>query len=407
MRRQLNKKQQKLATDGQRLINLSLAVAQSASRLEDLRWQAQLDALVEKNLEHQYQPLFDIVAEQIFHAHPSAYEVLMETVESMASSGTLIFEGKTYQMLLMVAPILAWSRFEISAGDIPQPVVGTLHALWQEHLLAPDARVRVLPTLYAVEQLPKDHCQAYNLLRNTAQSLLKEQPNIAQQHMPETVPFLADSRYLLAVVVAPVESALFAWQNIPTPFDSIQAKNDILTRWQAAATPSAMRLLPGCGVELLMPEAFYTACRESDVRIRPISIRSAVFYLTQTFGIDATELDAFVAAFGEEDGTDRVDEYRISFSLKNQSEVIHGLVWPLYQQDDAANAIGNESDNQLGDIPAILAEAGLLEVKKIPAIFPLEYCDDCDAPLFCNRDGELVHAEMPDDAPNPGANHLH
>jgi uncharacterized protein YuzB (UPF0349 family) len=28
---------------------------------------------------------------------------------------------------------------------------------------------------------------------------------------------------------------------------------------------------------------------------------------------------------------------------------------------------------------------------------PLEYCDDCGAPLFPNPEGENVHAEMPED----------
>jgi uncharacterized Zn finger protein (UPF0148 family) len=36
---------------------------------------------------------------------------------------------------------------------------------------------------------------------------------------------------------------------------------------------------------------------------------------------------------------------------------------------------------------------------------PLEYCDDCGAPLFPNADGELVHAQIPESAePVP---HLH
>jgi hypothetical protein len=36
----------------------------------------------------------------------------------------------------------------------------------------------------------------------------------------------------------------------------------------------------------------------------------------------------------------------------------------------------------------------------------MEFCDDCGAPLFPDREGELVHAEMPEDTPPP-VEHFH
>ena len=36
----------------------------------------------------------------------------------------------------------------------------------------------------------------------------------------------------------------------------------------------------------------------------------------------------------------------------------------------------------------------------------MEFCDDCGAPLFADADGELVHPEMPEDAPQD-AGHFH
>jgi len=38
--------------------------------------------------------------------------------------------------------------------------------------------------------------------------------------------------------------------------------------------------------------------------------------------------------------------------------------------------------------------------------FPLEFCDDCGAPLYPNEDGEPVHPEMPEQPASPSA-HLH
>jgi hypothetical protein len=38
--------------------------------------------------------------------------------------------------------------------------------------------------------------------------------------------------------------------------------------------------------------------------------------------------------------------------------------------------------------------------------FPLEYCDDCGAPLYPNPEGEPEHAEMPEPE-QPAPTHLH
>ena len=37
---------------------------------------------------------------------------------------------------------------------------------------------------------------------------------------------------------------------------------------------------------------------------------------------------------------------------------------------------------------------------------PMEYCDDCGAPLFPNAEGENMHTEMPEDMQDAPV-HLH
>jgi hypothetical protein len=39
--------------------------------------------------------------------------------------------------------------------------------------------------------------------------------------------------------------------------------------------------------------------------------------------------------------------------------------------------------------------------------FPLEFCDDCGAPLYPNPEGEPVHAEMPEEQTEATPRHLH
>jgi len=49
---------------------------------------------------------------------------------------------------------------------------------------------------------------------------------------------------------------------------------------------------------------------------------------------------------------------------------------------------------------------GVTDIMRHQERFPMEFCEDCGAPLFCDREGELVHAELPEDTPQPSG-HLH
>jgi Protein of unknown function (DUF2863) len=138
-------------------------------------------------------------------------------------------------------------------------------------------------------------------------------------------------------------------------------------------------------------------CRESDRRVRPFGIRAAVAFLENALKSKADELRAVVAGFGEE----RVDEYRIGFTLGEEGEVAHGVVWPLYGREDETARPG-----PLEELMAQLAECGVNEVKKLTGTFTPEYCEDCGAPLFANAEGEIVHAELPEEADTHTA-HFH
>ncbi|MFP5390614.1 MAG: DUF2863 family protein, partial [Gammaproteobacteria bacterium] len=233
----------------------------------------------------------------------------------------------------------------------------------------------------------------------------------------ETAPFLADTRYLLIAVVAPAGAPLFRWQEPAHLINFAAERSAALTQWRTQAEPTVSRLLPGCGVELLMPEAYYVACREADKQIRPVSIRAAVHYLTNTLAIEASDLRAVIAGFAEESADGQVDEYRVAFTMRQTSEVIYGIVWPLYGQEDedgtpvegyigAGIPGGGEQRTPLEEIVGFLNEAGITHIKRHNERFVAEYCDDCGAPLFADPTGELVHAEMPEDAP-AGNEHFH
>ena len=285
----------------------------------------------------------------------------------------------------------------------------------------------MIPMLYSIDQLPRTHVDIHALLQDMTQAALHNQPLTAPVKPPETAPFLADTRYVLAVITGAAGKPLFRWQ-MPAAGNGgsvVTQRQAALQAWQIQAAPHIARLLPGCNVELMLPEAYYAACRAADKMIRPASVRAADYYLTQTLNLASTDLHASIAGFGE-DGVDaQIDEYRIGFSVGQNPDVVYGIVWPLYGEEDpdelmtmpsgsgdaplAATAGGSVDagpSTPLEDILNALRETGIVNIKVHDEYFAMEFCDDCGAPLYADRHGELVHAEMPEDTPTTST-HLH
>jgi hypothetical protein len=55
---------------------------------------------------------------------------------------------------------------------------------------------------------------------------------------------------------------------------------------------------------------------------------------------------------------------------------------------------------------ALLKETGITDIRRHAGRFEPEYCDDCGVPLYADPLGEIVHAEMPEDA-EPAQPHFH
>ncbi len=388
----------------------------STSRLEERAWEANLDKLLIKLLKSDHQDTIDSALEYTFKLQSGSYDALMDSLEAVSESCVIEQDGALYDALLIAAPILAWTRFSIASGPLVADMLTTLSAHLYAHVLGPDTRMAMAPALYAIDQLPRSHAETFSMTQHMAQAALKGTPMRSLTLAPETAPFLADTRYLLATVVVPQGQPVFRWQASDNPQD----REEALTHWTQQALPNITRLLPGCGVELLLPEAYYVACREADKRIRPASIRAAVHYLTHTLSVEPSELQAIIGGFGEDMPDAQIDEYRVGFALRRSPDVLYGLVWPLFGQEDsespmdAALAIATPSDDAgddgtqapLQEIFALLRECGVSHIKHHRGFYPMESCDDCGAPLYLDLGAELVHAEMPEDAPQPSG-HFH
>jgi len=418
MRRPSKDSSLKLSAEAQRLACLAQAVVQAGSRVEERSLEAHLDQALQRLLKSSHQESIDHALNNLFRDDLNAYDVLMESVEAVSESSWLVEleDGveKRYQALLVAAPILAWTRFSIASGAIPNDLLGTLSAHFSAHLLADGAKMAMAPMLFSIDQLPRSFGETYSLTHKLAQAAYKNLPVKLQVKAPETAPFLADTRYLLAAVVAPEGGPFFRWQEPQFQTTFVAERAGALEQWQNQATPNLTRLMPGCGIELLLPEAYYIACREADKLIRPVSVRAAVHYLTNSLGCEASELRAVIAAFGEESSDAQVDEYRVAFTLRQSNDVVYGIVWPLYGQEDEEgtpveglmNVTERAQRTPLDEIVACLNEAGITHIKRHSERFVAEFCDDCGAPLFADPVGELVHAEMPEDAP-VGTEHFH
>lgn len=421
MRRPSKDSSHKLSAESQRLVSISQAIVQAASRIEERAWERQLDTHLQRLLKSGHQDTVDTTLNVLFKEDLNAYDTLMEGVEAVSESSTMVeqHEGaeKSYQALLVAAPILAWTRFSIASGTIPAELLQTLSAHFSAHLLADGVQMAMAPTLFSIDQLPRTHAETYAATHKLAQAAHKGTSVKPLAKPAETAPFLADTRYLMVAIVAPLGGPLFRWQEPQFQSTFMVERANALEQWRAQAGPSIARLLPGCGTELLLPEAYYVACREADKLIRPVSVRAAVHYLTHTLGVEASDLRAVIAGFGDESAEGQIDEYRVGFTMRQTADVIYGIVWPLYGQEDedgtpveglSAAGLGGalEPKAPLDEIIGHLNEAGVTHVKRHNERFVTEYCDDCDAPLFADPTGELVHAEMPEDAP-AGNEHFH
>lgn len=397
----------RLPPDADKLVGLSLSLFESGSRIEDRFWEARLDSLLEKIVRNGNQTALEAALDHLQLNHPDAYGALADMAETQSESFAIAIDGVPHEALLIAAPVLAWTRYAIPSGSLKADVVETLKTQLRAHVLAQDTKLAVAPFLYSIDQLPRHHVETARLAQQLMQPLLGQAvTRLNLGDLPETAPILADPRFVLAIALVPTGLPLFRWQE-ETAGVRIE-RGDCLTQWAAQGGATFGAILPGCEFECLLPDAYYSACRDADEQVRPHSVRTAVRYLFDTLGSTPDELRAVIAGFGER----RVDEYRIAFTRRGSNDVIYGVVWPLYGRETGEMGPDEEAaelegaDGPVEEIVALLKRSGVTEVRRHSGRFEPEYCDDCGVPLYADPLGEIVHAEMPEDA-EPAQPHFH
>lgn len=424
MRRLRKGSSPRLLADSQRLVMFSQALMQAGSRLEERAWERNLDALVLRLLKNDHQHAIDAALDQLFDSQSDAYDVLMEAIESGSESCVLNADsGERYDALLIAIPILAWTRFAIPTCAIPPDMLSNFTARMLAHLIAEGAKASISPYIYSIDQLPRTAVQTHSLTQKLAHAALSGTPYKASPSTSQTPAFLADARFLLAAVAAPSGMPLFSWQNASPPHDVAARQAEALIRWRAEMSHDLHELLPGCSIELMLANAYAHACRSAERGIRPASLLAADYFLTQTLNVPSSDLHAIIGGFADDDSTGEIDEFRIGFSVGEDKDVVYGVVWPLLGPEPAGLSLSPEpyekllptnmtapvpleKPTPLEDILTLLRQCGITRIKHHTDIYAMEFCDDCGAPLYPDRNGDLVHAEMPDDAPS-APEHFH
>ena len=380
----------RLSRDAAELQRLAAGLSESGGKLEDAYWESQLAENVDALLKNGAEDDINIALDRLFEANPRAHDELADMVESRAETNRLDAAGQAWDIQLFAAPVLAWSRFSIAASALPKSTLQALAVQLGAHVFGSDAKLAVADFLFSPDQLPRSFCDTWQLTRELGEAALAgKHLAVDASQMAETNRFLSDVRYLIGAIAVPRGGALFRWN------EKDGSKEEALKEWLKQGCPSLEPLLTGCAWQPLLPDSYHAGCRNADRASRPYSVKASIAFLQTTLGLMPDAIRAVIGPCYDR----RMEEYRVGLGPQDSDTVYHGIVWPLLGGED-------ESTDAAGEIEAALREAGVKEVRFLDHHFPMEFCDDCGAPMFPNIDGELVHAEMPEQASTTSP-HLH
>lgn len=373
MKRDLNTA--KLPRDSARLVRIALAMEEAGSQIERETWQQQALTLIASQFQKKNNETLEQTLDFLWVDHPAACEALSVLIDSCAESLT---HAAGYNTVLLAVPMLAWSRYSIPSGQLKPQRLQELRQFLQETVLADDVKLALADTLYSPDQLPRGFIETHELLEKLNDAVQQGRDyHPPTDSMPKVGEYVADVRYVFAAASFPKGASIFRWQNNDiTP-------TEVLTHWTLASKTWLSQVFPGCHIQALLPNAFFSAWRKLEQESRPFALRAAVSYLCEVLAVLPAQLQAVVVPCYD----NTLEEYRIGLSLLNKGNILHGVVWPLVDDE-------HEDNDVLPQIEAELTQLGKVIV--LANSMPVEYCDECGTPLFPNADGDLQHPEMPE-----------
>lgn len=383
----------RLTRDAKRLVSFGQALARSGSRLEDVYWEDELARLITKMLTGRKSKTLESVLDFLVQDDINVYEILVEQAETCSESLVLKRQDEEFDILLVSAPIVAWTRYRLPEGRLTTEQKNALQDALAELIAADGAQIAMLPGLITFDQMP----QSFQETRLWTQRLGALALGVSNEACPvrepaDTEGMLADARFAVAAIAVPKGQPVFRWQHPETP--ALESREQAQQLWSSRVGELLATLFTGCQTEVILPDAFYTTNREADRRIRPMALRAAVTWLQTAANMPGNELRAAIAACGN----NGVEEFRIGFTPRVSNDVIYGCVWPVLSKEEAViDAVESSQIDVPESIAALLKELGVSEVRRLPGIQTPEYCEDCGAPFFPNFVGEMLHPELPEE----------
>ena len=384
------------SADASTLVKMARRLSESGSRIEDQLWQRRLIELINERLARRNDDAIEAALDELASSSQRAYDDLADMAESCAESTLVDIDTRPHDVLLLTLPLLAWSRYRLPATTLSAGVVENLTAQLSGHLLARDTRVAIADHLYSIDQLPEAFSDVRRLTEQLGDAAVERVAlHVDPKKLREPIAMLADTRYVLAAVAAPAGGPLFHWQELGVDPD---AKIGALSAFREQAASVLQPILTGCRYRVLSPTAFHSALRFADRELREFSLEAAIAYLKLAYDFAPSMLAAAAGLFEDPQGNSG-GEVRIGLAKATDDDaVIEGVVWPL---------LGDDEDQTMEDVEKALRALGISRVVMHTHRFPLEFCDDCGAPMFPNAAGHVVHAEPPDEAEDRPATPLH
>lgn len=396
MRRTRVSSRTRQSADAETLVKMARRLSESGSRIEEQLWQRRLIELINDRLVRRNDDAVDAALEDLARSSQPAYDDLADLAESCAESTVIDIDGQPHDTLLIVLPLLAWSRYRLPTTNLAAAICDSLRAHLSGHLLARDARVALADYLFSIDQLPEAFADVRKQIEQLGDAAAEGITlHVDSKKLREPVAMLADTRYVLIAIAAPQGAPLYHWQETGVDPDS---KIGALSAFREQVASVLQPVLTGCRFKVLSPNAFHAALRYADRELREFSLEAAVSYLKLAYDFAPNMLTAAYGVFEDPSGNSG-GEVRIGLSkTASDDDVIEGVVWPL---------LGDDDEQTMEDIDKALKALTLNRAVAHAHRFPLEFCDDCGAPMFPNAAGHVVHAEPPEEAEDRPAVPLH
>ena len=121
MRRTRVSSRSRQSVDAQGLVKLARRLSESGSRLEEQLWQRRLIELINDRLGRRNDDAVEAALEDLARSSQPAYDDLADLAESCAESTVIDIDGQPHDTLLVVLPLLAWSRYRLPTTTLTAP----------------------------------------------------------------------------------------------------------------------------------------------------------------------------------------------------------------------------------------------------------------------------------------------